>query len=90
VVKVQEKEKKEQTWVEEDQKAQKEEWSKVVALDEEVAEKALEMVAKEMWVNFCQVSSRFFFGLYLGIDCSSAVGLGGIGKEARTTAGTLY
>jgi len=58
-MKMQEKEWKEWTWVEEDWKAQQEEWSCVVVMDKEVVEKASGMVVKEMWVIFFQVSLEF-------------------------------
>ena len=58
-MKVQEKEQKDHSWVEEDWKAWQEEWSRVTVMDKEAAEKALGIVVKEMWMIFCQVSSDF-------------------------------
>jgi len=55
VVKVQEKEQKEQIWQEEDRKAEWEEWSRVAVSDKAVVKKALERVEKELWRTFCQV-----------------------------------
>jgi len=64
VMKVQEKEWKEQFWVEEDRKVQQEEeWSRVVVADKEAAEKVLGIAVKEMWAIFCQVSSDFVWPL---------------------------
>jgi len=57
-MKVQEKERKERIWVEEDQKAQQE-WNRVVASDKEAAESASGVVVKHMWAIFCQERSDF-------------------------------
>ena len=51
----QNKEKKQHLWVEEDQKSQGMESSKVVVSDKEVVVEATEKVVREMYMSFCQV-----------------------------------
>ena len=62
-MKAQEKEHKEQTWVEEDWKAWKKEWSRVAVLNKEAVEKASEKAVREMLMMFCQISSVFLWPL---------------------------
>ena len=63
-MKAHEKEHKEQTWVEEDWKAWKKEWSRVAVLNKEAVEKASEKaVREEMLMMFCQISSVFLWPL---------------------------
>ena len=83
------KEWKERIWLEEDREAQKEEWSSVAVSDEVAAKYASELVAKERWGIFCQVSSNFFFSSDLGLDWSLSVGLGGVGEDAGAVAGAI-
>ena len=50
------KEKRQQLWVEEDQKSQRTESSMVVVLDKEAAVEAMEKVVREIGLWYCQVS----------------------------------
>ena len=49
--------------MEEDHKAQREEWSRVAASDKEVVEKASENAVRELLIMFCQVSSKVLWPL---------------------------